>query len=1407
MDTTKIFKFSGREEDFDQWKDNFVSQMIYLKLGYLVDPEENKPDTKPSYKDDNWVLIGYIRASMPQGLMVKVKSFEKNGIAAWKWLCSKYERTDRIQAAALREKLSRATFQDGGDVEIYIENIKVLAKQIGVIEKVNFPDEAIMGSILRGLPDSFKEFKRSKTIQKDLTLQSLETELISIVNAEREVKIDSEEFSYSAKSKFRHFNHKKNGEKYFKKDHFKKSDKETICFECHKPGHKRIDCFQWKKGQKKEFKSKANSAAYVAMKEVNFVADTANKALAKDIWIIDSGASSHICNDKDLFVEMNEFIDNEHKIGVGNGEKVQVMGKGIVKLIVYDSKRNSVTMALNEVLYAPGMDGNFISFKKILRMGHVYDFDKDGNMAINVHKKGEILIPTGSQNDIITLDVQGYVRKEKREENLLMVSKETGKLELWHKRLGHIGKTNLKKLIHYVDGVDFSHDEDFNCEICAMTKMTPKPFTKSVTKTTKPLQLIHCDIAGPLRTPTKFFEERYAILFIDDYSHEIHVYTMKYKNEALEKFKQFRADVQKLGFMIQCIRTDNGGEFISKVFKQFCKDNGIRQEWTIPYTPQQNGVAERTWRTLFEMTRSMLKESNLGDEWWGRAMKTAAYIKNRCLTSGTDEMKTPYELCYGKKPDLSEMRIFGCQVYAHEPPVGKYYKLDNRAKPGLFMGYSENVKGTLVYLPKEDKVIISRTVKFLENSQAQKIKLFNKRLSAVLDQIKDSGIKINFSKLREDAIRYQDKAKVPEPEKKIPEKNTANEHVDNTPEAAEDDRAEEDEDQNEVSDEPLQINAESYDSEEEDEETTKPTKKQQKKKQIVKTRGKYNLRNRVIRTAFKAEDLKTSENLEETVLAAIADGNPIVNNLPTPADYREASKDDNWRNAMKEEYDSLVNNDTWELVELPPGRKAIRCKWVYKIKQNSDGTIAKYKARLVAKGFTQKEGIDFNETYAPVTKMTTIKSLISIATIEEMNIKQMDFSTAFLNSDLAEEIYMVQPAGFEFEGENGRTLVCKLKRALYGLKQAGRNWNKMLDKWLKEYGFIASQIDPCLYILRRNGSILMLAVYVDDIISADNDPKLRQEFIKKIGQKFKIVDLGDAKWVLATKLERTKNGTHLHQEKYLNDIFEKFGMEYCKEMSTPVVPRTDSENEAIFIDKTLYMRLVGCLIYLSVVSRPDIAYAVGKLSQKMSNPTQADWIAAKRILRYLKKDKNTGPIYAVNGSTQLVGYCDSDWGGDLETRRSTSGYVFLFGGAAISWCSKRQATVALSSAEAEYMAVCSAVQEAIYLRALLKDFGYEQNGPTTIYQDNQGSIAMSKNAIVSRRTKHIDIKYHYVREMVEAGHIKLEYLPTSEMIADCLTKPVTRNVYEQAKIEMLGNKKDFRLRESVAEDNLNPGRL
>ena len=317
---------------------------------------------------------------------------------------------------------------------------------------------------------------------------------------------------------------------------------------------------------------------------------------------------------------------------------------------------------------------------------------------------------------------------------------------------------------------------------------------------------------------------------------------------------------------------------------------------------------------------------------------------------------------------------------------------------------------------------------------------------------------------------------------------------------------------------------------------------------------------------------------------------------------------------------------------------------------------------------------------------------------------------------------------------------------------------------------------------------LAIAIYVDDFITITNNTPLRESIMKRMEKKFKVVSLGHAKWILGVKIEKTPQGIQLSQEKYAQDIITKFGMKNAKPVITPVVPdnaRT-AKSSTKPVDKKEYMSMVGSLIYLAVITRPDIAFAVSKVGQAMADPKPEDVVAVKRIMCYIIKEPALSLHYQRRTGVTLIGYSDSDWAGDTETRKSTMGYVFTLAGAAISWNSRKQQTVVLSTAEAKYMAVAATTQEAIHLRALLEELGFKQKKPTLIYQDNQSSIAIAHNDTSNRRTKHIDIRYHFVRERILTREIRIEYLPTESMIADCLTKAVGKQVLDRAKGKIFG---------------------
>lgn len=503
--------------------------------------------------------------------------------------------------------------------------------------------------------------------------------------------------------------------------------------------------------------------------------------------------------------------------------------------------------------------------------------------------------------------------------------------------------------------------------------------------------------------------------------------------------------------------------------------------------------------------------------------------------------------------------------------------------------------------------------------------------------------------------------------------------------------------------------------------------------------------------------------------------NDIINGIITPETYEEAVNSiqyEDWKQAMDNEMKSLEDNQTWELVNLPEGVKAIPSKWVYRVKTNPDGSIDKYKARLVIKGFNQRYGIDYKETFSPVAKMTTIRSMLSIAAREGLHLMQFDVSTAFLYGELEEAIYMKQPDGYR----DNTNRVCKLKRSLYGLKQAPRCWAKRFGGFLLAKGFKSSHADQCLYIKEKNNKKMFVALYVDDGLVMATDKEDIECFLKELKNEFKIT-IKPASYFLGIEIEHIENrGIKISQKAYAKKILERFNFQDSKPVSTPIIkePVLPTSNEESDKQSNFpYRQAVGALMYLMIGTRPDLAYSVSFLSRTLETPTEEDVVRLKRVLRYVKGTYDLGILYHLNSRCTLECYSDADFGGCSTTGRSTSGVIIKYAGGAISWISKRQAITATSTTEAELVAVNEATKEIIWLKRLFRGMTKLENVPV-LQVDNQATVKLVHNPEFHHRTKHIRIKYFFVREKVMEGELRVEYIPTENQLADIMTKPLAK---------------------------------
>jgi hypothetical protein len=727
--------------------------------------------------------------------------------------------------------------------------------------------------------------------------------------------------------------------------------------------------------------------------------------------------------------------------------------------------------------------------------------------------------------------------------------------------------------------------------------------------------------------------------------------------------------------------------------------NHIKHEKSAPYSPHQNGTAERGWRTLFEMSRCLLLNAKLPKELWNYAVMTSTYIRNRCYNSRINQ--TPYEAFTGRKPNISNMHIFGSKCYTYEQIKSK---LDDRCKEGIFIGYDKYSPAFIVYYPDINEVRKCRCVKFIDIETETKPK--------VLDY--DEEFEMN----------------------KTPDNLEVNNDLNH------------------------ETNKQENDEHEQIDESSNVNRYPKRETKMPKHLEDYVLNDSALYTIDYYYHISSS----------------------VPQTYQEAissSDVSKWKLAMEDEMKSLIDNDTFTVTQLPDDRTSVGGKWVYSVKTGPNST-EKFKARYVAKGYSQIHGIDYYDTFAPTARITSIRVLMQLIVQCGLIVHQMDVKTAYLNAPIDCEIYVDQPEGFEIKSQNGERLVCKLNKSLYGLKQSGRNWNNLLHDFFSKNDFVQSPVDKCMYVKHVSNDIVIVLVWVDDIIIAASNDCLLQSIKDLLKSTFKMTDLGQLSWFLGIQFLHDNGTIRMNQTQYLTKLLEKYNMNDCKSRCTPCelkmnVNGNDVSNDDYFALK--YREIVGSLIYAMSCTRPDLCYIVTTLSQYLSGPTSDMCTTLKHVLRYIKGTLGYELCFTKShDGLQLKGYSDASWGSTVD-RKSVTGYCFTLNkdGPLISWKSKKQPTVALSSCEAEYMALAATTQECLFISHLISDLDRKcQFKPVTLFSDNQGAIALVKNAVYHQRSKHIDIKFHFIRDEYCKGNIDIMYLPTEDMIADIFTKPVSK---------------------------------
>ena len=892
-----------------------------------------------------------------------------SGKEAWDLLGKCYggaEKLKKVKLQTSRRQYELMQMEEQEMVGSYFARVQALTNQMKIYgEKVT--DTMIVEKILRTLTQKFDHIVVAVEESRDLeslkvedlqsTLEAHEQRLIER-NAEKPLEQalqaqawkrgDFKKGKFSEKGKFKkgreewrnqknsNFNAPDQQRKFFKKpdgkpnSEKKKVDRRNVqCWTCQKLGHFASECSVNNAGTSRQANEAHMAEEDSSEEQVLLMARTDSELNRSNVWYLDTGCSNHMTGHKEWFVTLDEAVKT--KVKFADDRTVQAEGMGQILVQRKDGKESFIS----NVLYVPNMKSNLLSLGQLLEKNYKIKmedrmlsvFDKDGRLILKVPL---------SSNRTFKIDIQIGNHK-------CLASVVDDVNWIWHHRFGHLNFKSLdllsnKKLVSGMPSIKVPKEL---CEQCVACKQPRNVFVSYIpSRTNKSLELVYSDVCGPFEEPS-IGENRYFVTFIDDFTRKTWVYLIKRKDEVSAVFKKFKtlAETQS-GHLIRRLRTDGGGEYTSVQFERFCEEKGIVHEVVAPYTPQQNGTAERKNRTILDMTRSMLKTKSLPKKFWGEAVCTAVYILNRSPTKRLQDM-TPEEAWSGHKQNVSHFRIFGSICYSCVPEM-KRKKLDDRSEVLILLGY-HSTGAYRMYNPITQKVVLGRNVKIDETRSWDWNETQTEGCNKMLIGSED-----------------------------------------------ENDRSE----------------------------TCVETERHQ----------------RTRKPPLRLNDFEVTHDSEVTAegdlvhFSLIAEAEPVT--------FDQAIQESVWLTAMKEELQSIERNHTWEMVDLPQTKRPIEVKWVYKMKMKPNGEIAKHKARLVAKGFQQKFGRDYEEVYAPVARLETIRLVVGVASMSNWPIWQMDVKSAFLNGPLDEEVYVNQPPGFEIKGQEGK--VYRLRKALYGLKQAPR---------------------------------------------------------------------------------------------------------------------------------------------------------------------------------------------------------------------------------------------------------------------------------------------------------------------------------------------------------------------------------
>ncbi|KAG7552793.1 Integrase catalytic core [Arabidopsis thaliana x Arabidopsis arenosa] len=967
-------------------------------------------------------------------------------------------------------------------------------------------------------------------------------------------------------------------------------------------------------------------------------------------WLVDSAASHHIASDLSTLSLHSPYTGGDDVL-IGDGRALPITHTGSSHL-----STSSRPLSLTNILCVPTIRKNLISANKLCKTNNVMVQLCPFDFQVKDLRTGETLL-TGRANN-------GVYEWPTSSSPITAFSCHKTSLSEWHSRLGHPHSQTLHHIISTFS-LPISSKSQIPCNSCFINKSHKLPFFNTTISSSKPLEIIFSDVwSSPIISVDGY---KYYVIFVDHFTRYSWLYPMKNKSQVAQIFPLFQALVEnRFESKITTLYSDNGGEFIG--LRQYLSSKGISHLTTPPHTPEHNGIAERKHRHIVETGLTLLHHAGIPQSYWSYSFQAAVYLINR-LTTPTLDQSSPFQLLFKTSPNYTKLRTFGCLCYPWIRPYGTT-KFSPRSTPCVFLGYSLTQSAFLCLDVVTSRIYVSRHVIFHES-----VFPFSSLTSSIRSPSIESSS--SFPIASRAPVFSWPPATLQTPSSAPSPTNVSTTLDENITTAIE-----------ESSSSPSLAPTVS-----EILEVTSQTAPPTAPSPPIPPSAPAPVRHPMI-TRSKNNIIKPNPKYGFSALLTEIE----------PRNDSQALKDKRWRQAMGSEIDAQTQNHTWDLVDRALARNIVGCRWVYRIKRLPNGSIDRFKARLVAKGFHQRPGVDFHETFSPVIKHATIRLVLGVAVARDWPLKQLDVNHAFLQGPLNEEVYMMQPPGFIDKDRPDH--VCRLRKAIYGLKQAPRAWYNALRDFLLSIGFVNSLADASLFVLNKNGVRVYILVYVDDILITGNNSMEVSRIIQVLAARFSLKDLDNLSYFLGMEAHRDATGLYLTQTKYITDLLVKTNMTHCKPVSTPMcsTERLVASDGSVLDDPSEFRTIVGSLQYL-LLTRPDIAFAVNRLSQYMHCPTTSHFEAVKRVLRYLNGTANKGLFFSRTSPLNLHAYSDADWAGNQDDYSSTGAYIVYLGKQPISWCSKKLKGVARSSTEAEYRSVALTASEVKWITSLMTELG------------------------------------------------------------------------------------------------------